>query len=51
MKKIKNNQIVRKSYYLIRGIVNKKVLIGRAENTLDLFKISFNNEQEKLKHL
>lgn len=45
--KIKNNRIVRKSYYLIRGIVNKKVLIGRAENTLDLFKISFNNEQEK----
>lgn len=45
--KIKNNRIVRKLYYLSRGIINKKALIKRAEKTLDLFKVSFDNEQEK----
>ncbi len=45
--KIKNKRVIRSIYYYTRSITNKKQLTARAEKTLDEFKVSFVDEQEK----
>lgn len=44
---LKNNRIVRNSYYSLRGLISKKRLWNKAANTLTRFGIDFSSNEER----